>query len=124
MTLSEMTLREKIGQMIISYTDGYDLNEDSKEFLRLKALITEDKIGGLVVFKGNALQEAMLLNKLQKLSVTPLLISQDFERGTYMRLDDGSDFPNNMAIGATRNTELAYKMGFLIAKECRAIGVH
>jgi len=122
--LGEMTLREKIGQMIISYTDGYDLSEDSKEFNRLKELITEDKIGGLVVFKGNALQEAILLNKLQKLAVTPLLISQDFERGTGMRLEDGSVFPNNMAIGATRNPELAYQMGLLIAKECRAIGVH
>jgi len=122
--LGEMTLREKIGQMIISYTDGYDLSEDSKEFNRLKELITEDKIGGLVVFKGNALQEAILLNKLQKLAVTPLLISQDFERGTGMRLEDGSVFPNNMAIGATRKPELAYRMGLLIAKECRAIGVH
>jgi beta-N-acetylhexosaminidase len=122
--LSEMTLREKIGQMIISYTDGYELTEESKEYQRLKILITEDKIGGLVVFKGNALQEALLLNKLQKLAETPLLISQDFERGTGMRLDDGSIYPNNMAIGATRNSELAYKMGLLIAKECRAIGVH
>jgi beta-glucosidase-like glycosyl hydrolase len=58
------------------------------------------------------------------MSSTPLLISQDFERGTAMRLDDGSLYPNNMAIGATRNPDLAYKMGLRIAKECRALGVH
>jgi beta-N-acetylhexosaminidase len=41
-----------------------------------------------------------------------------------MRLEDGSIFPNNMGLGATRNSDLAYKMGLQIAKECKAIGVH
>jgi beta-glucosidase-like glycosyl hydrolase len=58
------------------------------------------------------------------MSETPLLISADFERGTKMRLDDGSLFPSNMAIGATRNPDFAYKMGLLISKECRAMGIH
>ncbi|CAF3901254.1 unnamed protein product [Rotaria sp. Silwood1] len=34
-----------------------------------------------------------------------------------MRLDDGSLFPSNMGIGATRNPDLAYRMGLQIAKE-------
>ncbi len=121
--LASMTLREKIAQMIISNSDGYALEENSDEFQRLKNLIVNEKIGGLIFFKGNSVQEAQLINRLQGLSETPLLISADFERGTKMRLDDGSLFPNNMALGATRNPELAYKMGFQIAKECRAIGV-
>ena len=122
--LSSMTLREKIAQMIISYSDGYTLSKDSKEYERLSDLIRNLKIGGLIFFKGNSLQEATLINDLQSLSETPLLISADFERGTKMRLDDGSLFPSNMALGATRNTEFAYKMGNLIAGECRAMGIH
>lgn len=122
--LNSMTLREKIAQMIISYSDGYEINEDSKDFIRIKELITKQKIGGLIFFKGNTKSEALLINKFQRLSVTPLLISQDFERGTGMRLSDGTVFPNNMGIGATRNVELAYKMGLQIAEECRMIGVH
>ncbi|MBK8552337.1 MAG: glycoside hydrolase family 3 C-terminal domain-containing protein [Ignavibacteria bacterium] len=122
--LSSMTLREKIAQMVISNSDGYSLDEGSKEFQRLRNLIENEKIGGLIFFKGNSVQEAGLINRLQTLSETPLLISADFERGTKMRLDDGSLFPSNMALGATRNPELAYQMGLQIAKECKAIGVH
>lgn len=121
--LRSMTLREKIAQMIITYSDGYSLNENSAEYQRLSNLIVNEKVGGVIFFKGNAVQEAELINSLQSISETPLLMSADFERGTNMRLDDGSLFPSNMALGATRNTDLAYQMGLQIAKECRAIGI-
>jgi beta-glucosidase-like glycosyl hydrolase len=123
-TLSSLTLREKIGQMIVSYSDGYSIEESSTEFKRLKELIENEKIGGIIFFRGNSYQQAELTNRLQSISEIPLLISADYERGTKMRLDDGSLFPNNMALGATGNPELAYRMGLMIARECRAIGVH
>lgn len=122
--LSSMTLREKIAQMIVTNSFGYDLDINSPEYVRLSNLIVNEKIGGVIFFKGNSIQQTELTNKLQSLSVTPLLISADYERGTKMRLDDGSLFPSNMAIGATRNPELAYLMGLQIAKECRSMGVH
>lgn len=122
--LSSMTLREKIAQMIITNSDGFSAPVNSTEYNRLSNLIINEKIGGVIFFKGNSLQQAELSNTLQTLSETPLLISADYERGTKMRLDDGSLFPSNMALGATRNPELAYKMGVQIAKECKAIGVH
>jgi len=121
--LKSMSLREKIGQMIITYSDGYSLSESSVEYQRLSNLIVNEKVGGVIFFKGNAIQEAGLINSLQDLAEIPLLMSADFERGTKMRLDDGSLFPSNMALGATRNTNLAYQMGLQIAKECRAIGI-
>ena len=124
MRIKEMTLREKIAQMIITYSDGYYNGDNDNNFKRLRNLIENEKVGGIIFFKGRALEEAKLINKLQALSETPLLISQDFERGTAMRLEDGSLYPNNMGIGATRNPDLAYQMGLQIAKECRALGVH
>jgi beta-N-acetylhexosaminidase len=123
-TFSRMTLREKIGQMIISHSEGYKLEKNSKEFLRLKNSVEKNKVGGFIFFKGNSLEEAGLINDLQSLSEVPLLISADFERGTKMRLDDGSLFPSNMAIGAAGNPDLAYKMGQMIARECKALGIH
>lgn len=122
--LASMTLREKIAQMIITRSDGFALDPNSAEFKRLTNLIVNEKIGGVIFFKGNSVQQTELTNTLQSFSGTPLLISADYERGTGMRLNDGSIFPSNMALGATRNPELAYKMGFQIAKECRTIGVH
>ncbi len=50
--LKSMTLREKIAQMIITYSDGYYLDDDEKEFKRLKNLIENEKVGGVIFFKG------------------------------------------------------------------------
>jgi beta-N-acetylhexosaminidase len=123
-TLAEMTLRERIAQMIISNTFGEYYEENSPEYERLKNLCRTEKIGGFIFFQGTSSGYARLSNKLQELSEIPLLISADFERGTAMRVSDGTLFPNNMAIGATRNPELAYRMGRLIARESRLLGVH
>ncbi|MBS1515452.1 MAG: glycoside hydrolase family 3 C-terminal domain-containing protein [Bacteroidetes bacterium] len=122
--LSEMTLREKIAQMIVTNSEGYALEKNSKEYKRIQDLVVNKKVGGIIFFKGNSLQEANLINDFQSKSETPLLISADFERGTRMRLEDGSLFPSNMGLGATRNPDLAYRMGIQIAKECRAMGIH
>jgi len=122
--LSDMTLREKIGQMIISSTLGENYQEGSAEYRRLVKLCRDTKVGGFIFFKGTSSSYASLSNKLQGLSETPLLISADFERGTGMRVTDGTLFPNNMAVGAANNPDLAYKMGLSIAKESRALGVH
>lgn len=123
-TLSKMTLRERIAQMIISNTFGEYYEESSPEYKRLKNLCQTENIGGFIFFKGTSSGYARLSNKLQEMSEIPLLISADFERGTAMRVTDGTLFPYNMAIGATRNPELAYRMGKLIARESRLLGVH
>lgn len=123
-TLRKMTLREKIAQMIISYSNGFKLDENSTEFNRLKDLIQKEKIGGIIFFQGNSKELVSLTNLFQSFSEVPLLMSADFERGTGMRLNDGSLFPHNMAIGATRRVDLVYKMGLLIAKECKSLGIH
>lgn len=122
--LASMTLREKIAQMIVSHSKGYSLDKTSDEYKRISNLVQNEKIGGLIFFAGDSYQEAELINDMQSLSDIPLIISADFERGTKMRLDDGSLFPNNMGIGATRNPNLAYNMGRIIAMECRALGIH
>ncbi len=121
--LSSMSLREKIAQMIISSVIPENLDEKSSEFKRLKKLCTDTKVGGFIFFKGDANDYARISNSLQQVSETPLLISADFERGTGMRVTDGMLFPNNMAIGATGNYDLAYKMGLEIARESRLLGI-
>ena len=122
--LSSLTLREKIAQLVVSSTLGEDYEIGSSELIRMERLCRETKIGGFIFFQGNSTGYARLSNKLQELSETPLLISADFERGTGMRVTDGTLFPNNMAIGATGNPELSYKMGLVIAHESRLLGVH
>src|SRR4030095_12726593 len=122
--MNEMTLREKIAQMVISSTIPENISEGSSDFKKLKKLCEQTKVGGFIFFKGDSQGYTSLSNKIQSFSETPLLISADFERGTKMRVTDGVIFPNNMAIGATDNPALSYKMGVEIARETRLLGVH
>ncbi|MFN8420873.1 MAG: glycoside hydrolase family 3 N-terminal domain-containing protein [Anaerolineae bacterium] len=53
------------------------------------------------------------------------LIGIDQEGGQLMAVSSGvSDLPGNMALGATRDPELAYLVGMVLAKELRAIGIN
>jgi beta-N-acetylhexosaminidase len=122
--MQELTLREKIAQMVIASAVPQDVREGTAEFEKLRRLCEQTKVGGFIFFKGSSQDYAKLSNRLQMFSSTPLLISADFERGTKMRVSDGALFPNNMALGATDNPELSYLMGIEVAKETRLIGVH
>ena len=123
-TLSQLSLREKCSQMIMPWMLGNYLSEQSTEYLRIEKLVKESKVGGLIFFKGDIMNEALLINKMQQLSDLPLLVASDFERGLAMRLTDAIEFPYNMALAATGDPDLAYKMGKAIADECRSLGVH
>ncbi len=122
--LAKMTLREKCAQMVMPWVLGNYSSEDSAEIKRVTKLVKELKVGGLIFFKGDILNEALIINKMQKLSDVPLLIASDFERGLAMRLTDALEFPYNMAVAATGEPRLAYEMGKAISIEERAMGVH
>ena len=73
--------------------------------------------------KSQAYATAVLNNQLQSKAKLPLLIGADFERGTGMRLDDGTSFPTAMALAAGGNPADAYTMGKVTALEARSVGV-
>ncbi len=123
-TLQRLTLREKIGQMIMSRAYGYYYSDQSDEFKRLERLVKEQKVGGLIFFQGDVYETATLINRFQDMSDLPLLIGSDFEWGSAMRIRRSTRFPEAMAIGATLDTALAFKVGEAIGKESRALGVH
>ncbi|MBI4548368.1 MAG: serine hydrolase [Ignavibacteriae bacterium] len=122
--LNEMTLEEKIGQLMMSRANGYYVSSESDQFQRLVHLVSERKVGGLVFFQGDVHTTAVMINQLQQLAKVPLLIAADFEWGSAMRIRRATRFPEAMALGATRDTLLAFLMAKAIAKESRAIGIH
>lgn len=121
--LAKMTLEEKCAQMIMPNANGVDTSVTSGSFLRLKKYITEYKVGGFIFFRGLGKKQAVITNRLQALSKTPLLIASDFERGLGMRLDDEVEFPYNMAFAAAGEPMLSYCAGRITASRSRAIGV-
>ena len=123
-TINDLSLREKCAQFVMPWVLGNFLNEDSAEYKRLERLVKDLKVGGLIFFSGDILNQAMLTNKMQALAEIPLLIASDFERGLGMRLKEGLDFPYAMALAATGDLTLAFKLGKAIAEEAHTIGVH
>ena len=131
-TLRKMTLREKIGQMLMPLYFGSFTSAESEEYKNLLHEVTVNAVGGFIagttrgplgIQRGQVYATAVLTNELQRRAKVPLLIGADFESGTRMRLDGGTSFPSAMAIGATGDPKLAYTAGKITAIEARAAGV-
>ena len=123
-TLKQMTLEEKVGQLIACRYTGDFFNEESPYLANLKDLIVNRRIGGVIIFLGEAYETAHLNNALQKMAKIPLLIASDLERGTGNQITGATLFPTLMGVGAANSEELAYRMGQATAIEGRALGIH
>ena len=120
-TYSTMTLEEKIGQLFIAdvWSGKEKLHTD-----KIKKLIKENHIGGVMFSKGGPYRQAKLTNEYQALSKTKLLITQDAEWGLSMRLDSTYAFPWNMTLGAIKDDSLIEEVGRRIGEHCKRVGVH
>ena len=131
-TLKKMTLREKIGQMLMPYYFGVFTSTDSASYKELLHEVEENHVGGFIlgtqrgplgIERSQVYPTAALTNELQKHAKTPLLIGADFETGTGMRIDEGTSFPSPMAVAAANDPKAAYTIGKITALEARAAGV-
>jgi beta-glucosidase-like glycosyl hydrolase/CubicO group peptidase (beta-lactamase class C family) len=109
--------------MVMCRAYGYYYSTESDEYRRLVRLVRDEKIGGVALFQGDVLETAVMMNRLQEMADVPLLIAGDFEWGAAMRIRRSTRFPEAMAIGATRDTALAFRSGVATGEEARAIGV-
>ena len=121
--LRKMSLEEKVGQLISVGVNATFLNQDSDAYRSLKHQIEDNKVGGIILFRGPVYESVILVNRMQQLARYPLLVSADLEAGPGMRFDDTVNFPWNMAVAATGNPEYARRQGELTAREARALGV-
>ncbi len=122
-TLSQMTLEEKAAQVIFPRISGKYFSWDALEFQKALHEVKDLKVGGIILGTGDVYESAFIINKLQKESKIPLLISSDFERGLAFRIDGTTSFPSNMAVGAANDSLLTYQMGKIISIEGEAIGI-
>lgn len=90
----------------------------------ISKLIKENKIGGVIFFKGTPEAQAVLTNYYQKKSKLPLLVAIDGEWGVSMRLSDVLKFSRQMGLTAANNDSLVYQMGVEVARQCKALGIH
>jgi beta-N-acetylhexosaminidase len=131
-TLRQMTVEEKVGQLLFTTYHGSFTAADSDTFSQMMHDINDLHVGGFItithgsplgIVKDQAYPTAVLANELQSKSKYPLLIGADYERGTAMRQDEGTSFPTAMAVAAAGDPKDAYTMGKITALEARAVGV-
>ena len=120
----DMTLDEKIAQLFVIRLDGVFQNADSPSYRETVSLVESFDAGGLVFGPGAPMTQIAMANDLQAKAERPLLVAQDTEWGVGMRIDEATSFPPAMAIGATRDASHAYRVGYVTAREARALGVH
>ena len=135
-TLSGLTLRQKIGQLIMPWVLGDFAPEGSPSHDRILEYIEDQGIGGVIMSVGSPTEVAAKLNDFQAHSNIPLMVAADLETGAGFRmrgavqmpgtieLGGATDFPSLMAVGATADPQLAYEMGRITAREARAVGIH
>ncbi|HED31684.1 MAG TPA: glycoside hydrolase family 3 protein [Prosthecochloris aestuarii] len=121
--LKTMSLPDKIGQMIIAHFPAEFKGPEDKAYLKLSALVSSGKTGGIMFLKGNVSDAAFLANRFQLLAPYPLLISADMEKGLAMRIEGATEFAPSMALSATSDPSLVYRMAKVIAEEARALGI-
>lgn len=86
--------------------------------------ITQYNIGGLVLFQGGPVQQAIMVNNFQALARTPLLVTIDGENGVGMRFDSVQGLPRQMMLGAVQDASILYRYGSVVGDQCRRSGIH
>ena len=118
---AQMTLEEKVGQLIIVFTDSKPSEDEPK---RIESLINNLHIGGLLFSVGSPKRQLELTHRYQKRAKIPLLMTMDAEWGLNMRLKPSFAFPWNMTLGATRDSELIKRVGARIGAHNKRVGIH
>ncbi len=119
--LEEMTLEQRIGQLIMVTT--YPSQGESNE-KQIRKWIEEDHVGGVLFLRSTPYELASRANAYQSYSNIPLFIALDAENGLSFRLDSVVQYPHAMSMGALSHDSLIYQMGREVGQQCRALGIN
>lgn len=123
-TLENLDLRGRVAQLVFPWIRGGTIPRNSAEFQRIRRWIESDRVGGLIVSRGDRNEYAPMMNALQSYAGIPLLIISDLETGPSMRLTGGTTVPPAMALGAAADESLAFEAGRLTSIEAKSAGIH
>lgn len=123
-TIEDMTLREKIGQMLMVYYNSDEADADLIDSLK------ENQPGSFIVTGDNLTEYNKIkkfISSLNKYSTIPMIIAVDQEGGPVQRIYDISDkkatfIPNMHDVGVLNNKDISYKIGNIIGSEAGSIG--
>ena len=119
---------EKIAQlMVLRTTELLDRRTLKVAYYdsAVAAAIQKYNIGAVCIFQGQVTWQADMLNRLQSLAKTPLMICVDAEYGLGMRLlDSVRRYPYQLTLGAVQDPAIIYQYGTAVAKQLHRMGIH
>ena len=134
--LSQMTLRQKVTQMMMMEFRTWNSDgSGAKDFTVMNddvRKILADYDFGAVILMANNIQTTedtfKLVQDMQAAATAdggiPLILSVDQEGGSVYRLGSGTALPGNMALGATFDSNNAYLAGKIIGSELGVLGIN
>lgn len=121
-----MQVEQAIGQKLLLTFAGTEPSPEILEALRSR------HAGGVTIFRylnvAGPAQVRALTDALQQAAQAsgqpPLLIAADQEGGQLIAIDGMTEFPGNLALGATGSAELARRTGYALGRELAATGIN
>lgn len=128
LSVSELSLEEKVGQLLFVHFHGNEANEEARQ------LIQELHVGGIIYYNwANGLsspsQVQHLTQGLQEFAQKaahsiPLFIAVDQEGGVVNRLKKGfTIFPGHYALGQTGEFQWGEESAWMMGQEMKAVGI-
>lgn len=128
-SLDQLTIEEKVGQILMVHFHGEEAN------LNAEILIRKAYIGSFILYNwSNGLHNRDQVKKmceglngiaLSNAHKIPLFISVDQEGGAVNRLNRGfTHFPSNSVVGATGDYSNAYQIAFTVGQELLSVGIN
>jgi beta-N-acetylhexosaminidase len=121
--IGNMSLDEKIGQMVIAGIDKYNYDSNAK------SLLTDYKVGGFIILSQNVKNSNQLLKLVNDIksgnsnSKIPLFVSVDEEGGRIDRMPkEINKYPTNKDIGIKNSENLSYNIGVSLGFEIKSFG--
>ncbi|MBC7890168.1 MAG: serine hydrolase [Ferruginibacter sp.] len=117
---------EQIAQLMVVRLSTYDAKNKTAIFFddKVDSLVRQYNIGGICLFQGSPVKQATIINRLQAVAKTPILICIDAEWGVGMRMIDSVlPLPHQMMLGAVSDASIAYQYGRVVAEQCKRAGI-
>jgi len=125
--LNSLSKEQRIAQLMVVRLSSYNPTTKTPIYYDslVASLVNKYNIGGICLFQGYPVKQAAMINELQGLAKTPILVCIDAEWGVGMRITDSVlSLPHQMMLGALQDSNIIYRYGKLVAEQCKRLGIH
>lgn len=119
----DMSLNEKIGQMIFSGIEGTEITPETKRMME------KYHVGGIILLEKNILSTTQIVHLLNDLKTAnashpyPLFLGIDEEGGSVTRMPDGvKSLPSSRSIAGLNDPNLSFKVGAILGEQLNTLG--